>query len=234
MTSVAVLQPSYMPWLGYIEQIDRADIFIYYDVVQYDKNGWRNRNRIKTAQGIKWISVPVLHSNRGIQTNLEVEIDNRNNWARKHTETLKQAYARTPYVDSYLPEIASLLAHPWTKLVDLNIRLTTAICGWLGILTPTHRCSELGVEGDRNERLLNICQHFGAARYISGDSAKNYLDIDAFGRYGIEVEWQNYRPCRYQQLHGEFVPNLSVLDALFNHGADALSIIRAGRPLQGI
>jgi len=230
MTSVAVLQPSYMPWLGYFEQIDRADVFVYYDVVQYDKNGWRNRNRIKTARGVQWITVPVLHSNRRHQTNLEVEIDNRSDWARKHAETLRQAYARAPHVDRFLPEIASLLAQPWPRLVDLDIRLTAAICGWVGILTPTHRCSELDVAGDRNERLLNICRHFGADRYISGDSAKNYLDLDAFARNGIDVEWQDYRPCPYPQLHGGFEPNLSVLDVLFNHGPGSLAIIRAGRP----
>lgn len=230
MTSVAVLQPSYMPWLGYFEQIDRADIFVYYDVVQYDKNGWRNRNRIKTAQGIKWITVPVLHSNRRHQTNLEVEIDNRNDWARKHVESMRQAYARAPFTDGFLPEIAALLGQPWARLADLNIRLATVVCEWLGISTPTHRCSDLAVEGDRNERLLNICRHFRADQYISGDSAKSYLDLDAFARNGIDVEWQDYRPCPYQQLHGVFEPNLSVLDVLFNHGPEALAIIRAGRP----
>lgn len=233
MTSVVVLQPSYMPWLGYFDQMDRADVFVFYDVVQYDKNGWRNRNRIKTRQGAQWITVPVLQSKRHDQTNLEVEIDTRGDWAAKHTSSLEQAYAHARHVDDYLPEIASVLHQPWTKLVDLNVRLTQTICGWLDIATECHRCSELDVAGDRNERLLNICRRFGADRYISGDSAKDYLDEDAFRRSGIEVEWQDYRHPRYEQLHGEFLPNLSVIDLLFNCGGESLAIIRTGRPTTG-
>ena len=210
--------------------MDRADVFVFYDVVQYDKNGWRNRNRIKTAQGLQWLSVPVLQKNRNDQKICDVEIDNRRNWARKHISSLQQAYARAPYTAMYITELSQLLERSWTHLSDLDFQLTMKICQWLDLPVQVYRCSELDVGGGRNERLLNICQHFGAERYISGDSAKGYLDVESFEQSGIAVEWQEYSHPQYRQLHADFSAQLSVVDLIFNHGDEALSKIRQGRP----
>jgi hypothetical protein len=223
---LVVLQPGYLPWLGFFDQMQRADVFVYYDDVQFDKHGWRNRNRVKGPDGAPhWLTVPVLHSGRNWPSILEVEIDNRTPWARKHAGTLRQFYWRAPFLDRYLPALEEMLERRWTLLVDLDLAVTHLLCGWLGIECRTLRASELGIPGKQSERLLALCQHVGARRYLSGDSARNYLDMDLFTRYGVEVEWQNYIHPTYPQQHGDFMPYLSVVDLLFNCGEDSLAIL---------
>lgn len=230
MTALVVLQPGYLPWLGFFDQMDRADIFVYYDDVQFDKNGWRNRNRIKTASGIQWLSVPVLQKGRMAQLNNAVEIDHKQGWTKKHLMSLHQSYARSPYLDNYLPAIEEVLHRPWSHLVDLDIALAEVLAGQLGVHAETHRASQLGVNGHRNDRLIDLCRHLGADRYISGDAARAYLDEEAFAAAGIAVEWQDYHHPEYRQVNGPFIPYLSVVDLLFNEGAESLSILRQGRP----
>jgi len=227
---LAVLQPSYLPWLGYFDQIDRVDVFVYYDDVQYDKNGWRNRNRVKGPNGPVWLSVPVKHSGRGRQSINEVETDGQS-WSRKHLRSLEQFYAKAPYGRDYMPGIAELLSRPWMRLVDLDIAINDAIVQWLGLNAKIVRSSSLGIEGDRNERLIRICRHFGADRYLSGNAAKVYVDPAAFAEVGISVEWQDYSHPAYPQIHGPFVSHLSIIDLLMNAGPDSLGILRSGRPI---
>lgn len=228
---LAVLQPSYLPWLGYFDQIDRVDVFVYYDDVQYDKNGWRNRNRVKGPNGPAWLTVPVKHSGRGLQRICDVEIDGAQNWAQKHLRSITQFYARAPYGSDYIPGLAELLSRAWTHLVDLDIAINEAIIQWLGLGTRVVRSSTLGIDGDRNERLIRICRHFGAGHYLSGNAAKVYVDLEAFAASGISVEWQDYEHPRYSQLHGAFVSHLSVIDLLMNAGPESLGILRSGRPI---
>jgi hypothetical protein len=224
---LAVLQPSYLPWLGYFDQIDRVDVFVYYDDVQYDKNGWRNRNRVKGPSGPVWLSVPVKHSGRGPQSINEVEVDGQN-WARKHIRSVEQFYAKAPYGRDYIPRLAELLSRPWIRLVDLDIAINDAIVHWLGLEAKIVRSSSLGIAGDRNERLIRICRHFGAERYLSGNAAKVYIDPAAFAEVGISVEWQDYSHPVYQQIHGPFVSHLSIIDLLMNAGPNSLGILRSG------
>jgi hypothetical protein len=213
IATLVVLQPGYLPWLGFFDQMQRADVFVYYDDVQFDKHGWRNRNRVKASDGTaRWLTVPVLHSGRNQPTILEVEIDNRTPWARKHVGTLRQFYRRAPFLDRYLPTLEEVLER----------RL---LCGWLGLERRTLRASELGIPGKQSERLLALCQHLGARRYLSGASAREYLDTDLFTRHGVEVEWQDYVHPVYPQQHGEFMPYLSILDLLFNCGEDSPAIL---------
>jgi WbqC-like protein family len=228
--TLVVLQPGYLPWLGFFDQLQRSSVFICYDDVQFDKHGWRNRNRIKGPDGAPhWLTVPVLHSGRNWPAILEVEIDNRTPWARKHTGTLRQFYAKAPYLHRYLPALEELLERRWKFLVDLDLAVTALICGWLGLERRTLRASELGVTGKQSERLLALCQHVGASRYLSGNSAKDYLDAELFARHGIEVEWQDYVHPIYPQQHGDFVPYLSIVDLLFNCGEESSAILgRAG------
>ncbi|HTV27536.1 MAG TPA: WbqC family protein [Xanthobacteraceae bacterium] len=229
MTSVAILQPSYLPWIGYFDQIDRADIFVFYDDVQYDKHGWRNRNRLKGPAGPVWITVPVLHSGRFGQLINAVEIDRRQDWGRKHVLMLSQLYARAPHSSDYLPELSDLMQRDWARLSDLAIAATRLMARWFGIAAQFHLSSELCIPGERSERLLAICRRFGADRYISGDAAQAYLDVDRFRADGIDVVWQNYRHPEYPQRFGAFVPYLSAIDLLCNAGRESLTIIRRGR-----
>lgn len=223
--TLAVLQPSYLPWLGFFDQVRRADIFVFYDDVQYDKNGWRNRNRIKSPGGPHWMTVPVRIAALTQRIN-ETEIDNRQAWARKHVGTVRQFYAKAPFLNRYLPGLEELLAgQRWESLVDLDEAVVHLICGWLGLECRTVRSSELAISGERSERLLKLCQHFGARRYLSGSAARSYLDVELFAREGIEVEWQDYQHPVYPQQHGEFVPFLSTLDLLLNCGEESASII---------
>lgn len=225
MTTLVVLQPSYLPWLGYFDQLHKADVFVWYDDVQFDKHSWRNRNRIKGPKGALWLSVPVLHSGRATQSICDVEIDNRIPWLRKHISSVAQLYARAPFVEALLPPLAELLGRPWEKLVELNIATANWLAAELKINTPRFRSSELGIGGDRNDRLLNLCRHFGATRYLSGDAARDYLNVSGFAAAGIEVVWHNYQHPEYPQLHGEFLPCLSVLDLMLNTGPDARNIL---------
>ena len=212
-TTVVVLQPGYLPWLGFFDQVRRADVFVYYDDVQYSKHGWRNRNRIKTQNGPLWLTVPVRHSGEGFPKILDVEIDGRTPWARKHVASLRQAYARAPFLSRYLPALEELLLRKWERLVDLDLACADLMASGFGLLRPRiERSSVLGIGGERSERLVNICRYFGASAY---------LDVGLFERNGIPVEWQRYTHPTYPQLHGEFVPYLSALDLLFNCGEEA-------------
>jgi hypothetical protein len=224
--TLAVLQPGYLPWLGFFDQMQRADVFVYYDDVQFDKNGWRNRNRIKSAKSEPhWLTVPVRVESLS-QRIMETEIDNRQPWARKHAGTIRQFYAKAPYLKRYLPELEELLAgRRWDLLIDLDLAVVELFRGWLGIECPTFRASQLGINGERSERLLNLCRHFDANCYLSGNAAQSYLDVDLFARHGVQVEWQNYEHPTYPQQHGPFVPSLSALDLLLNCGDQSASII---------
>lgn len=231
MTRLAILQPSYLPWLGYFDQIDRVDMFVFYDDVQYDKNGWRNRNRLKGPNGPTWLTVPVKHSGRGSQRICDVEIDNQHNWQEKHLRSISQFYAKAPYRQHYLNDLTDLLAQPWSHLAELDIALIELFNGWLGLSTTLVRATSLDIGGDRNERLINICRHFAADHYLSGNAAQSYVDLEAFAAAGIQVEWQDYSHPVYPQLHGPFVSHLSILDLVMNTGAESLAILRTGRPI---
>ena len=228
MSTAVVLQPGYLPWLGFFDQLHRSDIFVYYDDVQYDKHGWRNRNRIKTQTGPLWLTVPVRHRGEGLPRIVDVEIDARIPWARKHVASIRQAYARAPFVARYLPALEEVLERKWERLVDLDIACAALIAQWFGLRRRVERSSTLGIEGSRSERLVNICEYFGATTYLSGDAAKGYLDVELFTQHGIQVEWQRYVHPAYPQLHGEFVPYLSALDLLLNCGDEASLIAFGG------
>ncbi len=193
--------------------------------MQFDKHGWRNRNRIKSPTGPQWLTVPVRHHGLGQPHICDVEIDTRSHWARKHVGSIKQCYAQAPFLSHYLPELTDMLEHSWNRLVDLDIAVTDLLCRWLGLRRQVMRSSELGVAGERSERLLNTCLSLKASRYLSGDAAKDYLDTELFARHGIEVEWQSYQHPVYPQQHGEFVPYLSVVDLLLNCGDESAAIL---------
>jgi hypothetical protein len=231
MTGV-ILQPSYIPWRGYFHQIRRADVFVFYDDVPYDKHGWRNRNRVKTANGVQWLTIPVR--SRGCvvaKTPIkDVEIDWGRDWASKHWATLRQAYARrTPYFGRYAPLLEPFYARRASSLADFVIDLTVALARELGV-GPTRfvRCSTLGVRGERVARLVGILREVGATHYLSGPSARDYIDPEAFASAGIGLEYMTYDYPPYRQLYPPYDPQVSILDLLFMEGPQAPGYIWGG------
>ena len=222
----AVLQPSYLPWRGYFHQIQKADVFVFYDDVQYDKHGWRNRNKIKTAAGPRWITVPV--SARGnVVSGLpihEVSIAGHG-WAAKHLRTIEQAYAKAPHIDRCLSVIEPHLSRGLDNLAELDIGLTMALAQELGIRAEFVRSSELGVSGDRMERLVGVLERVGATHYISGPAAQAYLDEGRLDEAGISLEYMAYDYPEYHQLHPPYEPHVSIVDLLAMEGARAPSFI---------
>ena len=220
-----ILQPSYLPWLGYLEQMARTDVFVCYDDVQFEKGSWRNRNRIKSAIGIQWLTVPVLTKNLGQQALCEVVINDRVNWQQKHIRTITQNYRRAPYFDQYADLIFEIIGRPWRYLVDLNLTLLAWLQATLEIETVTYRSSEIGIPGHGTQRLIAILNHLGAETFYEGQAGKNYINEVDFRRAGLRLKYQDYQHPSYPQMHGDFVPYLSVIDLLFNVGPHSLNII---------
>lgn len=222
----AIVQPSYLPWRGYFHMIEKADVFVFYDDVQYDKHGWRNRNRIKTSSGPQWLTIPV--SARGnVVTGLpinEVRIADRR-WASKHLATIRQAYARAPHVDRCLELLEPYLAREQDSLADLTIDLTVAIAAELGLERRFVRSSELALSGDRMGRLIEVLERVGASHYISGPAAKTYLDQRGLDQANISLELMSYDYPEYRQLHPPFEPQVSVIDLIAMEGDNAPSLI---------
>ncbi|GAC1576684.1 MAG: WbqC family protein [Candidatus Elarobacter sp.] len=229
--TAVVLQPSYLPWRGYFDLVDRADVFVFYDDVQYDKHGWRNRNRVKTANGPAWLTVPV-HAHGAVRegaTIADIAVDHRRDWVRTHLETLRHAYRRQPYYARYAPLIASILEKRHPRLVDLTIELTVALARELGSTTRFVRSSEFAAHGAKNDRLLDVLERIGATRYLSGPSARAYIDPERFAAAGIALEYAEYAYPAYEQNHGPYERAISLVDTLFALGPATIDNIRAYR-----
>ncbi|MBA2523924.1 MAG: WbqC family protein [Solirubrobacterales bacterium] len=219
----AVIQPSYIPWRGYFDMIGRSDLFVFYDDVQFDKHGWRNRNRIKTAAGPAWLTIPVQKKGnveRAIRID-EIEIATATGWNRKHLASLRQSYARAPYLERYMPLLERHLTEPPRLLAELTIPLTVEIARELGYRTEFRRSSEMNLSGDRAERLLDLLGQVGATEYLSGPAAGSYIDPAAFEAAGIELEYMAYDYGEYPQLHPPYEPQVSIVDLLFMCGPEA-------------
>jgi len=221
-----ILQPSYIPWRGYFHQIHKADVFIFYDDVQFDKHGWRNRNRVKTHQGTQWLTIPVHGRGAPVQHTPinQVLIDDRQPWNRKHWMTLEQSYNKAPYFKSYAGWLEAIYQDPPSLLADFTISLTVEISRQIGIQhTRFLRSSSLEALGTKTERLLHILTQLGADHYISGPSARSYLDENAFATAGITLEYMEYNYPVYEQLYPPYDPQVSILDLMFMTGPDALA-----------
>jgi len=218
-----ILQPSYIPWRGYFHQIQQADVFVFYDDVQYDKGGWRNRNRIKTASGPVWLTIPVLAGHavsRGTPI-AEIPINPNERWAPRHLRTIEQAYRRAPYFARYHAMLEGFYADPPPLLADFTIDTTIALVRELGLDTRFERSSALPAAGSRTERLVSILTHLGATHYLSGPAARDYLEEDLLAAAGITLEYLTYDYPGYPQLHPPFDPQVSILDLLLMTGPDA-------------
>jgi len=222
---IAILQSNYIPWKGYFDVIAKSDTFVIYDEVQYTKNDWRNRNLIKTANGLEWLTIPVR------QVSLDQKIEESkittNNWAKKHVATLQGNYSRAPFFKLYKDAVFSLYENKSEYISEINISFIKGICKMLDINTEIINSNELNLQGDRNVRLLEACKKLKATTYISGPAAKNYLDVELFKEANIEVDWMDY--SNYKEYHQVFEPfqhGVTILDLIFNLGPNAKEYLK--------
>ena len=221
---VAIHQPQYLPWLGYFDKMQRADVFCYLDNVQYKKNEWQNRNRIKTAQGRQWITVPVGY--RFPQKINEVKINPAEKWQRKHLQALRTNYSKAPFYKEYIDCFEDAFAQKYERLSELNIGLIDMLREILGLgQKPTLIASELSLPNDPTERLIDVCRAAGGDTYLAGKDGANYMDLDRFVASGIKVIFQDFNHPVYPQLFGNFESHLSIVDLLFNCGPKIMEII---------
>lgn len=223
-----ILQPSYMPWRGYFHQIAKADLFVFYDDVQYDKRGWRNRNRIKTAQGLQWLTIPV-HS-KGVQSKkipiYSIKIAHEHPWRSDHWKAINFSYQKAPFFDEYNPILEGFFQKKSEYLADFTIELTISLSAELGIKnTGFIRSSTLDLSGQKTDRLISILKELKADHYITGPSAKAYIEEEIFKKHGISLEFMSYQYVEYPQLFPPFVDSVSIIDLLFMTGKDALKYI---------
>ena len=223
MSLISIRQPGYLPYLGFFKKIQSSDIFVYLDDVQYERGDWDNRNKIRTYEGSIWLTVPVL--NKFGQKLNEVNIANNQDWNKKHRLTIKTNYQKAPYFAKYWKKIDSILSKKWEKLIDLNLALIKYFNSELDLQTRTVKSSELQINSVGSQRLLDICKELGAKTYLSGEIGKNYLDEKIFRNEGIKVIYEKFKHPIYHQLHGEFIPNMSIVDLLFNEGENAREIL---------
>ena len=225
---LAAHQPQYLPWLGYFDKMDRADLFVLLDTVQYKKNEWQNRNRIRTATGWQWLTVPVHY--RFPMTMKEVRIDDSGRWRRKHREALRTQYGRSPFLNPTFRALETILEAPFDRLSELNTRTVEVLAALLSVRTPLVLASSIGdLPMGADDRLIALCRRFGCATYLAGAGGQDYMDLGAYRRAGIEVEFQIFRPPVYRQAHAGFEPALSAVDCLMNCGVDALHLLREMR-----
>jgi hypothetical protein len=225
---VVILQPSYIPWRGYFHQIQKSDVFVFYDCVQYDKHGWRNRNKIKTPNGLQWLTIPV--SSKGCVSDglaiKDASIVWNANWAEKHLRSISQNYKKAPFFSTYFPLVESIYQRRDAKLADFTCATTEAIARTLGINRTTFlRSSSLPTEGTKTDRLVGILEQLGATHYVSGPSANAYLEKEKLDKIGVSMEFITYDYPTYPQINGPFEHQVSILDLLFNIGPDAAAFI---------
>jgi hypothetical protein len=220
---VAIIQSNYVPWKGYFDAINAVDEFILLDEVQYTRRDWRNRNRIKSPDGMQWLTIPVVAKGRYHQRIDETAIAEPG-VGERHWKTLSHVYRRAPHFDAVAERLERhFTAAPWERLSDVNRQLTEAVCGCLGIETPILWSTDYdAADATRGERILELCLQAGADEYVSGPAARAYLEEDRFARAGVNVRWLDYSGYPpYPQLGEPFEHGVSVLDLLFNTGADA-------------
>jgi len=225
---VAIVQSNYLPWKGYFDLIASVDAFVLLDSAQFTKRDWRNRNRIKTAQGLRWLSVPVTTRGRFAQSIRETRVSDRT-WPERHWRRIEAAYRGAGHFCDFGPMLADALREAdAATLSEVNLRLLRRVCSWLGIGTPLLPDADLAEGGRASERLLQVCLRLGADTYVSGPRARDYLDVGLLANAGVRVEWFDYGGFPpYPQLHGGFVHEVSIVDLLLNEGPAARRFLKA-------
>jgi hypothetical protein len=220
---LAISQSNYIPWKGYFDMIARVDEFVLFDDMQFTRRDWRNRNQIKTAQGLHWLTIPVQSKGNYFEPIKNIRVSEPG-WAAQHWKTIRLNYAKAPYFADYAPQVEAWYeqAGKLELLSAVNHLFIQGICGVLGIETKLSWSMDYQIVDGKNERLISICQEAGATNYLSGPAAKDYVDEPVFQQAGVQVEWMDYsRYPVYEQRHGEFAHGVSVLDVIFNCGPAA-------------
>lgn len=227
MKKIAILQSNYIPWKGYFDMIAAVDEFIIYDDMQYTRRDWRNRNLIKTKQGLQWLTIPVQVKGKYHQKIRDTRIDG-SSWALDHWKALTQHYRRAPHFDAVATWVEPLyLAEDYTHLSPLNRRFIEAVCEYLDIKTIINNSWDYTLLDGKTERLADLCKQAGCTEYVSGPAAKNYIDETVFNECGIKLTYFDYSGyLEYPQLWGEFSHGVTILDLLFNCGQDASRYMR--------
>lgn len=229
MKRVAIVQSCYIPWKGYFDLIGSVDEFVLYDDRQFTRRDWRNRNRIKTRDGVRWLTIPVETKGRYHQRIDETRVQDPG-WAEAHWQTLRHAYAAAPAFGVHAGLIEQLYrtAAGEPLLSRVNRLFLEALCDVLGIRTRITWSTDYPATGDRTERLVSLCRAAGATIYLSGPSAREYLEPELFDAAGIELEWADYSGYpEYPQLHPPFEHAVTILDLLFNVGTDAPRFLKS-------
>jgi len=221
MKKIVILQPNYIPWKGYFHLIKEADCFVFLDHVQYSKRDWRNRNRIKTCEGVKWITIPTI-SNRNSRIN-QVCIDNKTRWNVKHFNQIYHNYHKTPYFKDFYSFIEEVyLKENWLSLSEFNQCLIKKISRYLHIYTSFYKSSDFQLPQEKNSMLIGLVQELGGTNYVSGPKAESYLKLDQFQKAGIEVNFFKYPDYpEYPQMWKDFEHQVSILDLMFNIGPNS-------------
>ena len=235
MTTAVIMQPTYLPWVGYFDLMERCDVFVFLDSVQFAKRSWQQRNRIKTQEGELMLTVPVVSKGLRDQLICDTRIDLTAEFEKKHTASLRAAYAKASHYKNISTGYQAIADKKHEKLADLNIELIKWLAGALEIKRKMVRSSDLGVSGKRSELLLDICKAVGAKSYLSPAGSREYLEEDAVlaGDNGTELLYHENVPVEYPQLHGAFMPFLSTIDLVMNRSAEeALDDIKRGRKVE--
>ena len=222
---VGIHQPMYLPWLGLFERIHRCDAFVLLDNVPYSKNYFINRNKIKTENGWMWLTIPVLTKGHFGQLIKDVRIDNTTQWRKLHWKSIYYSYQKAPYFPKYADFFEHAYLHECIYLIDIIEELFQFTLKVLGINTTIIKSSELNAAGKKEELILNICKALQADEYLSGPDGKKYLNHELWRENNIKVNFHNYHHPEYSQLHGKFLPQMSIIDLLFNCGDESLKIL---------
>lgn len=218
-------QPVYLPWLGLFHKIAIADAFCYFDDVQYQKKDWNNRNKLKGSNGEFWLTVPVRSKDHHKKKVGKIEINNSVNWRKKHLKSIELNYKSASFFSLYIDFFRDCYSQDWERLADLNEYMLKWFLDILNIKVKYYKMSEIGCDGSKSELVLDMCMKLNASIYIFGGLGTNYADAHKFNNHGIDVYFQEYFHSEYRQLHGPFIPYLSIVDLLFNEGPNSLDII---------
>ena len=225
---VSINQPAYLPWLGYFERIALSDVHIVLDHVQFEKNSFTNRNKIRTKTGWQWLTVPVKTKGKfGALAINKLAINNDSRWTAKHWAALQCHYAKAAYFSQYGEFFETVYAQEWPLLNALLRETTTYLLSAFGIQTPVVFSSDLNVEGKKDELVLNLCKAVGATHYLSGPLGRDYLREECFTQAGIRVSYHDYQHPTYAQRYPGFEMPLAAVDLLFNYGTNSREILRA-------
>lgn len=234
---VAAHQPHYLPWLGYLDKIARADLFVVMDDLQFENQNFQNRQRIKLATGAAWLTVPVHRGSqhdRICEKTIISSANPRHHWQHRHWETLRNNYSHAPYFATYADELHDVYTRRWENLIDLDRHVLSLALRWLDIRTPILSSSQLMLTGAKTDRLIDMCTKLRATHYYTGSGGStDYLDVDQLARAGVTVEWQHFQHPRYPQRHPRagFVSHLGFIDLVLNCGPQSRELL-LGNPAE--